>query len=193
MLGARPAGHRPGDGCDIGTGRAEAEAQADAALVRVVHDEHAGALYSFCVGFTGDSQRAEDVVQEVLVRAWRHAATLRRDGRPVRPWLFTTARNLLTDAHRAEQARPGLLTANTTTREAPARDDIVVAVESWTVAEALQGLSVEHREVLVQAHWMGRSVAEIAEVLGVPVGTVKSRTYYAVRALRLALNEMGTP
>jgi RNA polymerase sigma-70 factor (ECF subfamily) len=159
--------------------------------VRAVHEEHAGALYSFCVGFTGDSQRAEDVVQEVLLRAWRHAATLRGDGRPVRPWLFTTARNLLTDAHRAEQSRPGLLSADTTVGEVAARDDIVAAVESWTVAEALARLSAEHREVLVQAHWMGRSVTEIAEVLGVPAGTVKSRTYYAVRALRLTLDEMG--
>jgi len=160
-------------------------------VLRAVHDEHAGALYSFCLGFTGDPQRAEDVVQEVLLRAWRHAATLRRDARPVRPWLFTTARNLLTDAHRAEQSRPRLLTANTTAREVPARDDIGRAVESWTVAEALGRLSAEHREVLVQAHWMGRSVGEIADVLGIPPGTVKSRTYYAVRALRLALEEMG--
>jgi RNA polymerase sigma-70 factor (ECF subfamily) len=182
-------------GCEIRIGRvnggADADADADAALVRSLHDEHAGALYSFCVGFTGDAQRAEDVVQEVLVRAWRHAGALRRDARPVRPWLFTTARNLLTDAHRAEQSRPGLLPAGTTVGEVAARDDIVAAVESWTVAEALARLSAEHREVLVQAHWMGRSVAEIAEVLGVPVGTVKSRTYYAVRALRLTLDEMG--
>jgi len=71
------------------------------------------------------------------------------------------------------------------------RDDIGRAVESWTMAEALGRLSTEHREVLVQAHWMGRSVGEIAEVLGIPAGTVKSRTYYAVRALRLALEEMG--
>jgi len=64
-------------------------------------------------------------------------------------------------------------------------------VESWTIAEALGRLSAEHREVLVQAHWMGRSVGEIAEVLAIPPGTVKSRTYYAVRAMRLALEERG--
>ena len=163
---------------------------ADADLVRALHDAHAGALFSFCLSFTGDSQRAEDVVQEVLVRAWRNAASLAADGRPVRPWLFITARNLLTDAHRAQQSRPGLVAADTV-GEVPARDDIGRAVESWTMAEALGRLSAEHREVLLQAHWMGRSVAEIAEVLGVPAGTVKSRTYYALRALRLALEEMG--
>jgi len=138
-----------------------------------LHDAHAGALYSFCLSYTGDPQRAEDIVQEVLVRAWRHATTLRQDPRPVRPWLFTIARNLLTDAHRAEQARPTLAAEDTAVHRVQGRDDI------------------EHREVLVQAHWMGRSVGEIAEVLGIPAGTVQSRTYYAVRALRLALEEMG--
>jgi RNA polymerase sigma-70 factor (ECF subfamily) len=181
----------PGGSAGSAAADATVGAEADAALVRALHDEHAPALYSFCLGFTGDRQRAEDVVQEVLVRAWRHAATLRRDARPVRPWLFTTARNLLTDAHRAELTRPRLLPSDAEVGDVAARDDIGRAVESWTVAEALQGLSAEHREVLVQAHWMGRSVTEIAEVLGLPAGTVKSRTYYAVRALRLALEEKG--
>jgi len=176
-------------GSDIGTERVDGGA--DAALVRALHDAHAGALYSFCLSYTGDPQRAEDIVQEVLVRAWRNATTLRQDPRPVRPWLFTIARNLLTDAHRAEQARPTLAAEDTAARSMPGRDDIGRAVESWTMAEALGRLSTEHREVLVQAHWMGRSVGEIAEVLGIPAGTVKSRTYYAVRALRLALEEMG--
>jgi len=176
-------------GSDIGTERVDAGA--DAALVRALHDAHAGALYSFCLSYTGDPQRAEDIVQEVLVRAWRNAATLRHDPRPVRPWLFTIARNLLTDAYRAEQARPTLAAEDTAARSMPGRDDIGRAVESWTMAEALGRLSLQHREVLVQAHWMGRSVGEIADVLGIPAGTVKSRTYYAVRALRLALEEMG--
>jgi len=114
-----------------------------------------------------------------------------RDQRPIRPWLFTVARNLLTDAHRAAQARPALVSDDTAVERLPGRDDIGRAVESWTIAEALGRLSAEHREVLVQAHWMGRSVGEIAEVLAIPPGTVKSRTYYAVRAMRLALEERG--
>ncbi len=116
---------------------------------------------------------------------------MRQDPRPVRPWLFTIARNLLTDAHRAAQSRPTLATGDTAAHGETGRDDIGRAVESWTMAEALGRLSVEHREVLVQAYWMGRSVGEIADMLGIPAGTVKSRTYYAVRALRLALEEMG--
>lgn len=163
----------------------------DAEFVHTLHDAHAHAVYSFCLRFTGDSQRAEDIVQEVLVRAWRNAATLRKDERPIRPWLFTVARNLLTDAHRSQETRPPLVSDDTAAERMPGRDDIGRAVESWTITEALERLSEEHRQVLVHAHWMGRSVSEIAEILGVPPGTVKSRTYYAVRSLRLALEEMG--
>ena len=102
----------------------------DAAFVRTLHDEHAQALHGFCLGFTGDPQRAEDIVQEVLVRAWRNAATLRRDERPIRPWLFAVARNLLIDAHRAEEIRPPLVSDDTAAERMPGGDDIGRAVES---------------------------------------------------------------
>ena len=162
----------------------------DDQLVRALHDEHAGALYAFCVRFTGDAQRAEDVVQEVLLRAWRSLDLL--DARPVRPWLFAVARNVLTDQHRAAGSRPTMVSDDAAVlRIAVEADEIDRAVESWIMAEALQRLTSEHREVLVQSYWLGRSVAETAAALSVAPGTVKSRTYYAVRALRLALEEMG--
>jgi len=165
---------------------------ADADLVRTLYDEHGGALFTFCLRFTGDRQRAEDVVQEVLLRAWRQLSRLELGDRPVRPWLFAVARNVLTDLHRAEGARPRVAADDSALAALPGGEDqIDRAVESWTMAEALRRLSEQHREVLVQSYWLGRSVAETAEVLAVPPGTVKSRTYYAVRALRLALEEMG--
>ena len=163
----------------------------DAALVRLLYAEHGGALYAFCVRWTGDAQRAEDIVQEVFLRAWRNLSTLDLAQRPPRPWLLSVARNLLTDAHRAQQSRPVLVDDERTAASAATDDEIDRAVESWQMAAAMQRLSPQHREVLVQAHWMGRSVAETAAYLGVPPGTVKSRTYYAIRALRLLLEEMG--
>lgn len=164
---------------------------ADAELVRVLHDEHAGALFTFCLRFTGDRQRAEDVVQEVLVRAWRQLSTLELGDRPVRPWLFTVARNVLTDLHRADRARPQVVADDSALAGMTvAGDEMDRAVESWTMAEALRRLSEQHREVLVHSYWLGRSVTETAQALGIPAGTVKSRTYYAVRSLRLALEEM---
>jgi len=165
---------------------------ADAELVRVLHDEHAEALFTFCLRFTGDRQRAEDVVQEVLVRAWRQLSTLELGDRPVRPWLFTVARNVLTDLHRADRARPQVVADDSALAGMTvAGDEMDRAVESWTMAEALRRLSEQHREVLVHSYWLGRSVTETAQALGIPAGTVKSRTYYAVRSLRLALEEMG--
>lgn len=73
----------------------------------------------------------------------------------------------------------------------PAADDISRALESWTFAEALADLSPEHRSVLIETYYRGRSVSEAAAALGIPPGTVKSRSYYALRALKLALEERG--
>jgi RNA polymerase sigma-70 factor (ECF subfamily) len=161
---------------------------ADEELVRTLFDDHAGPLYGYVLRLTGDSGRAEDVVQETLLRAWRNPSAL--DGRPVRAWLFTVARNLVVDQHRARRSRP-----RETTDEAlavlPADDQLEKAVESWAVAEALASLRSEHREVLLETYYRGKSVKETSEALGIPQGTVKSRTYYALRALKLALEERG--
>lgn len=168
-----------------------ASGTADERLIRLVHDEHAGALFAFCFRFTDDAQRAEDVVQEVLLRAWRNLGRLDVDDRSLRPWLFAVARNVLTDEHRAARSRPRLVANEAALAAARAPEEFDRVLETWTVAEAMHRLSAQHREVLVQSYWLGRSVAETAEALGVPPGTVKSRTYYAVRALRLALAEIG--
>lgn len=163
----------------------------DAALVRLLHEEHAGPLYAFCVRFTGDPQRAEDVVQEVFLRAWRSLSSADLRTRPARPWLLHVARNLLTDAHRAQGSRPVLVDDERALQAVAATDELDRAMQAWQVAAALARLTGEHREVLVSAHWLGRSVAETAAALSIPAGTVKSRTYYAVRALKLVLEEMG--
>lgn len=163
----------------------------DDRLVRILYEEHAGPLYAFCLRWTGDAQRAEDVVQEVFLRAWRNLSRVDLASQPARPWLLAVARNILTDLHRAQRSRPVTTDDDAALAAVPGADELDRAVESWQVAAALQRLTPEHREVLVHAHWMGRSVAETAAALGIPPGTVKSRTYYAVRALRLALEEMG--
>lgn len=160
---------------------------ADDRLLRALYAEHGGPLLGYILRLTGgDRQQAEDVVQETLLRAWRHPEAL--SGRPVRPWLFTVARNLVVDAHRARQARPPEA-GEAPLAVLPAADDIDRALESWTVAEALADLSPQHRAVLIETYYRGLSVAEAATVLGVPPGTVKSRVYYALRALRRALQD----
>ena len=73
----------------------------------------------------------------------------------------------------------------------PVPDEADRVLESWAVADALAALRPDHRQVLLETYYRGRSVAEAAIVLGVPAGTVKSRAFYALRALKLALEERG--
>jgi RNA polymerase sigma-70 factor (ECF subfamily) len=161
---------------------------ADEELIRALWEDHGGPLYGYVLRLTGDPGRAEDVVQETLLRAWRHPSGLQ--GRPVRAWLFTVARNLVVDQHRARKSRPPE-TGDEALAVLPADDELERAVESWGVAEALASLRAEHREVLLETYYRGRSVKEASEILGIPPGTVKSRTYDALRALKLALEERG--
>lgn len=156
--------------------------------MRTLFDEHAGPLYGYVLRLTGDAGRAEDVVQETLLRAWRHPEALA--DRPIRAWLFTVARNLVVDQARARRSRPQE-TGDEALAVVPADDELERAVESWAVAEAMAVLRPEHREVLLEVYYRGRSVKEAADTLGIPAGTVKSRTYYALRALKLALEERG--
>ena len=160
-------------------------------LLRALHAEHGDALFSHAMRLCdGDRQRAEDLVQETLLRAWRHPEALNPERGSARAWLFTTARHLSIDAWRRRAARVGEVVTDAPPEPA-AEDETERAVEAWTIAEALARLSPSHRQVIVECFYRGRSVTEAALVLGVPSGTVKSRTHYAMRALRLVLEEMG--
>jgi len=160
--------------------------------LRTLYDEHAAALYGYALRLTGgDRGRAEDVVQESLIRAWRHLDRLDEARGSVRPWLFTVARNLVVDAHRARAARPAEVGQAPLAVVPDPADDMDAALDRIVIIDALSALSAEHRAVLVETYYRGRSVADAATTLGVPEGTVKSRSYYALRALRLALTERG--
>ena len=161
----------------------------DEDLVRALYAEHAAALLRFTLRMTdGDRQRAEDIVQETLLRAWLHPEAIAE--RPARPWLFAVARNLAVDAHRARKARPQEV-GEGALNLVPVPDEADRVLESWAVADALSALRPDHRQVLLETYYRGRSVAEASAVLGIPAGTVKSRAFYALRALRLALEERG--
>ena len=159
-------------------------------LMRALHDEHAPALWSFVLRLTsGDRSLAEDIVQETLLRAWRAPKVLDGSHGATRAWLFTVARHLAIDGWRSSRARREVSVAEPP--EHAGGDDTDRILQGWLVADALGRLSPEHRTVLVACFYEGRSVAEAATRLGIPEGTVKSRTHYALRALRLALDEMG--
>jgi RNA polymerase sigma-70 factor (ECF subfamily) len=165
------------------------ERVADEAFIRALYAEHGSALLRYAIHLTGgDRQRAEDLVQETIVRAWRHPEALA--DRPARPWLFAVARNLAVDAHRARQSRPHEV-GQAVLETLPVEDDADRTLDSWAVAEALASLRPDHRKVIVETYYRGCTVAEAATTLGIPAGTVKSRTYYALKALKLALQERG--
>ncbi|GAB1694219.1 sigma-70 family RNA polymerase sigma factor [Krasilnikovia sp. M28-CT-15] len=158
---------------------------ADEVLIRALYEEHGGALLAYAIRLTGDRAAAEDIVQETLLRAWRHPEALTNSKGSVRGWLLTVARNIATDRFRARSRRPTEVAESPTT--VPVRDDHAdEVVDSIVVLDALEQLSPEHREVLHAIYFKGHTVAEAADALGVPPGTIKSRTYYALRRMREA-------
>jgi RNA polymerase sigma-70 factor, ECF subfamily len=158
--------------------------------VRMLYEQHGSALLAYATRLTGDRRAAEDVVQETLVRAWRHRAKLHREDKSVRGWLFTVTRNLVYDRSRARQSRPvEVAVPEYDTTVMSLADPADAVVNSVAVLDALDTLSEDHRAALVSIYYGGLTTAEAAEQLGIPVGTVKSRVHYALRALRVVLDE----
>jgi RNA polymerase sigma-70 factor (ECF subfamily) len=174
--------------CHVVKGMTKVAAREDG-LIRALYREYGDSLLLYACRLTnGDQPMAEDIVQETLLRAWRHAGEITVE--TARPWLFRVARNVAIDRHRAALRRPNEHLAEAIA-ETPAPDDVEQVLVAWQVADALQELSPAHREVLVELYFRDRSVADAAHALHVPEGTVRSRAYYALRALKLALEECG--
>jgi RNA polymerase sigma-70 factor, ECF subfamily len=129
------------------------------------------------------------VVQEALLRAWRHPDILEQGSSASKAWLYAVARNYAIDERRSARARWEIEFARL---PEPARSDRTDRLlDAWLIADALSQLKPEHRAVIARAYYCGETIAELADTLGVPQGTVKSRLHYGLRALRLALQENG--
>jgi len=155
--------------------------------VREAYAAHAGELYGFAVRSLGDAGLAEEAVQETFVRAWRAGARFDPQIGSLRTWLFAILRNVVIDLGRARAARPAVAEGGIE----PTVEPFDEALLSWQVEEAMRRIGEQHRRVLVETYYRGRPYAEVAAELGVPEGTVKSRVYYGLRALRVALEEIG--
>jgi RNA polymerase sigma-70 factor (ECF subfamily) len=160
--------------------------------LRDLYETHAATLLSYLMRLTrGDRHRAEDLLQETLVRAWRHPEA-RKGGEWSKPWLFIVARRIAIDHIRATQARPAEIGDDRLDdRAAPTDMWFDRFADSAQLVAALQALQPRYREVIVEIYLRDRSVAQTAERLGIPEGTVKSRTFYALQALRVHLTAQG--
>lgn len=164
----------------------------DAAGIRAAYDAHGPELYRLARRQLGDDGAAQDVVQEVFLRAWKAAATFDPDLAGLRVWLFAIARNVVIDEVRRARVRPWQSTLADPDVERPTTvmiDDQVM--DSWVIEEALRRIGPEHRAAIVEIHLRGRPAGEVAAELGVPPGTLRSRIFYGLKALRLAMDEMG--
>jgi RNA polymerase sigma-70 factor, ECF subfamily len=159
--------------------------------MRTLYRTYGPELYGFAVNCLGDRQQAEEVVQDVFTRVWRHADSFDPSRASFRTWLYGIARNAIIDLKRRGAVRPSLATAPADLDQGPGDDSLERALLGWQVSAALERLTPEHRQVIRLAHFQGLRLREIAELTGLPLGTVKSRVSYALRGMRLALEEMG--
>jgi RNA polymerase sigma-70 factor (ECF subfamily) len=154
-----------------------------------LYDAHAAAVWRYVVRLTGDRAGADDIVQETLLRAWRTPRILEQDPGTARAWMITVARHLVIDEARSARRRHEHPVADPPERSGADATDVLF--ERMLIQEALASLTPEHRAVIVTAYYAGFSVAQTADALEIPEGTVKSRLHYGLRALRLALQEKG--
>jgi RNA polymerase sigma-70 factor, ECF subfamily len=153
------------------------------ALVDRLYAQHGQALVAYAASLLGDRQLAEDIVQETMIKAWRLAEQLlRRDG-SLRSWLFRVTHNLVVDRVRARRARPAEV-AEFPEAQATEPDPADEVVATVALRQAFAVLPAGQRDVLEQVYLHGHTALETAALLGIPVGTVKSRLYHALRALR---------
>jgi RNA polymerase sigma-70 factor (ECF subfamily) len=155
--------------------------------VRELFRRYAPRLYGLGVQLLSDRGLAEELVQETFVRLWRSAAAFDPAKGSPESFIFTVARRLAIDLWRRPSSRP----LDAEASPPPTEDQVDRVLNRLGVREALATLSDAHREVLELSYREQLKQAEIAARLGIPLGTVKTRTYHALRALKTALDERG--
>jgi RNA polymerase sigma factor (sigma-70 family) len=160
----------------------------DDAIVTALYRKYREPLMTFVLRLTaGDRERAEDVVQETMVRAWREAGRLDLSAPSLMPWLATVARRIVIDEHRRKQV-PLAEAGEGAVADMPVEDDTTATILRVAVADAMRDLSPSHRQILNETILRDRTVNQAAQALGIPVGTVKSRLHRGKRTMRAALD-----
>lgn len=160
--------------------------------LRELHDRHARVLHSWARRRFADPREAEEVVQDTLVLAWRKRHQFDPERGSERAWLFGILRNVASSRHRKNER--GLRVVRPVTNDDRVgwrTDEEDRELDAAEVVDAMASLSAEHQAVIVGAYFRGKRVRTLAQELGVPEGTIKSRLYYGLRTLRVALEERG--
>ncbi|MFD9545388.1 sigma-70 family RNA polymerase sigma factor [Streptomyces sp. NPDC060022] len=159
-------------------------------FIRALYEQHGALLLRYAARLLGgDWHKAEDILQETAARAWKHSSALGTMGDAAKPWLFRVVRNLVIDHQRASRIRP--LEFRPLENLDVSGDDMDRVLTSQVLVVALQQLNEQQREIIGLMYFLECSVVQVSERLGIPPGTVKSRSFYAIRALRKLLEEHG--
>ena len=173
------------DKADVDAAAVARVAGGDATALKELYDRYGRVVYSFAYRITSDATLSEECVQDVFVALWRRAADFDPKRAKLTTWLFVVARNRAIELGRQKARRPELRETLEPLGSAPDPADMVaVADESQRVAEAMSELPEDQLAVLRLAYFDGRSHSEIAEVIGIPLGTVKGRMRLALERLR---------
>src|SRR6266511_3194694 len=161
----------------------EALAGRDLSALSVLYDRYGRISYTLAYRILGEPEAAEDVVQDAFLAAWKGAGTFRRERGNVRSWLLSIVHHRAVDILRRRTAfRPAPLEAAVDTADEAARN-----VERGTVRAALQSLPEAQRKTIELAYFGGYTQSELAELMGVPLGTVKGRMRIGLQKMRRVL------
>jgi RNA polymerase sigma-70 factor (ECF subfamily) len=157
-------------------------ADGDRGAFDVLYRRYSRPVFGLALRRLGDRGRAEDAVQETFASIWRAARSYRPERGPGAPWLYAVARNAITDRGRARSEPPAEVPDSPSPDAGPA-ERAESGWTAWRVHRALEELNTNERSVIELAYWSGLSQSEVAESLGIPLGTVKTRTRSGLQRL----------
>ena len=167
----------------------ERVAGGDAGAFEVLYRRYARAVFGLALRRLGDRSRAEEAVQETFTAIWRSAASYDRERGSGAPWLYAVARHAIVDRSRARSEPPAEVPEDPSTDPGP-QERAEASFVSWRVHRALEELPDRERTVLELAYWGGLSQSEVADFLGIPLGTVKTRTRTGLARLSSVLEDV---
>jgi RNA polymerase sigma-70 factor, ECF subfamily len=155
----------------------------------VLYRRYSRPVFGLALRRLGDRGRAEDAVQETFASIWRAAGSYKPERGPGAPWLYAVARNAIVDNGRSRREPPVDRVGEEADEVTPA-DRAEAGWVAWRVHRSLAELPENERVVIELAYWRGRSQSEIAELLGIPLGTVKTRTRTGLARLADVLEDV---